>query len=130
MHIEIYGKNIPVTEQLRCHIQRRLCFALERFATRIRRVRVSVDDLNGPRGGIDKHCRVAIMLIPSTTVELEDRNSNIYVAIDRVSDKAGRCVRRWLKRLRSVGKCTRISGALCAEQNGELKWPAAKGAML
>jgi putative sigma-54 modulation protein len=64
MQFEIHGKDIPITERLRGHIERRLCFALERFARRISRVRVSVGDLNGPRGGIDKRCRVAIVVIP------------------------------------------------------------------
>ena len=90
MHFEIHAKDIPISEQLRGHIERRLCFALERFARRIRKVRVSVGDLNGPRGGVDKRCRVTIVLIPSTTIALEDWDSNIYVAIDRVADKAGR----------------------------------------
>jgi len=113
MQFEIHAKDIPITEQLRGHIERRLCFALERFARRIRRVRVSVGDLNGPRGGVDKRCRVAIVLMPSTTVVMEDRDSNIYTAIDRVADKAGRCIGRRLKRLRGVREYRRISELLC-----------------
>ena len=113
---------------MRGHIQRRLSFALGRFAARIRKVRVSVGDLNGPRGGVDKRCRVAIVLIPTRTIVIEERDSNIYVAIDRVGDRAGTCIGRRLKRLRSVNKCTRISGALSEEQNGELAQPAPEGA--
>jgi putative sigma-54 modulation protein len=109
MQFEIHGKDIPITERLRGHIERRLCFALERFARRISRVRVSVSDLNGPRGGIDKRCRVAIVLMPSTTIIVEDCDSNIYSAIDRVADKAGGCIGRRLNRLKGVGQYMRIS---------------------
>ncbi len=112
MQFEICGKDIPITEHLRGHIERRLCFALERFARRIRRVRVSLGDLNGPRGGIDKRCRVAIVLMSSLTIVMEDWDSNIYVAIDRVADKAGRCIGRRLKRLRGGGQYVRISELL------------------
>jgi ribosomal subunit interface protein len=130
MRIEIHGKDIPVTEQLRCHIRRRLGFALERFAPRIRTIHVSIGDLNGPRGGVDKRCRVAIELIPPKTIVIEDRDSNIYVAIDRAGDRAGTCIGRGLKRLRSVGKSTRISGVLGEEQNSRLEWPQAEGSEL
>lgn len=112
MQFEIHAKDIPITEHLRGHIERRLCFALERFARRIREVRVSVGDLNGTRGGVDKRCRVTIVLIPSTTIVMEDRDSNIYVAIDRVADKAGRGISRRLRRLISGGRHMKISELL------------------
>lgn len=92
MQSEIHARDIPITVHLLGHIEQRLCFALERFSMRIRKVRVSVGDLNGPRGGIDKGCRVVIVLIPSTTIVMEDRDSNVYAAIDRVADKAGMCL--------------------------------------
>jgi putative sigma-54 modulation protein len=114
MQFEIHAKDIPVNEQLRRHTERRLCFALERFARRIRKVRVSFGDLNGPRGGVDKRCQVAIVLMPSTTVVVEGRDSNVYVAIDRVAGKAGRCIGRRLKRLKGRrGQYVRISELLC-----------------
>jgi putative sigma-54 modulation protein len=112
MLFEIYGKDIRITGQLRGHIERRLCFALERFAKRIRRVRVSIRDLNGPRGGIDKCCQVAVVLAPSTIILLEDRDPSLFVAIDRVADKAGMCIGRRLNRQKDDGKWTRISQLL------------------
>lgn len=112
MQLEIHGKDIPITEQLRGHIQRRLSFALERFAARIRKLRINVADLNGPRGGVDKRCRVAIVLIPSQTIVIEERDSNIYVAIDRIGDRAGTCIGRRLKRGKGRGRGARISELL------------------
>jgi putative sigma-54 modulation protein len=113
MQFEIHGKDIPITDQLRGHIERRLCFALERFSRRIRTVRVSIDDLNGPRGGIDKRCRVTVVLAPSTLIVVEDQGSTTYAAIGRVAGKAGMCVGRRLERLRAVGEYRRISELLC-----------------
>ena len=112
MQFEIHGKDIPITKHLRGHIQRRLSFALKRFATRIRKVHVSVGDLNGPRGGVDKRCRVAIVLIPTRTIVIEERDSNIYVAIDRIGDRAGTCIGRRLKRGKVRGRNARISELL------------------
>jgi len=109
MQFEIYGKDILITEHLRGHIGRRLCFALGRFIRRIGRVRVSVGDLNGPRGGVDKLCRVSIKLTGSTTILTEDCDSDIYVAIDRAADKAGRCIARRLRRLKDSGQHKGVS---------------------
>jgi ribosome hibernation promoting factor len=112
MQFDIQG-NINITTELRGHIERRLCFALERFARRIRKIRVNVADLNGPRGGIDKRCRVAIVLEPSRTIVMEDRDSDIYVAIDRAADRIARCVRRQFKRLNLTGRQAKIPEVLC-----------------
>lgn len=118
MEFEIYGKDIRITKQLRGHIERRLCFALERFARRIRRVRVSLGDLNGPRGGVDKHCRVTVVLVSSTVIVIEDRDSSIYAAIARVADKAGVCIGRRLERHKGGGKYMKISRLLSQERIG------------
>lgn len=112
MQFEIRGRDVYITETLRGHIERRLGFALGRFARRIKRVLVRVEDLNGPRGGIDKGCRVAILLAPSATVVMEDRDSDVYVAIDRVADKAGRYIGRRLKRPRGSSSAMRIAERL------------------
>jgi putative sigma-54 modulation protein len=103
MQIEIRARHIDVTAALRTHIERRLTFALGRFAERIGRVRVMLDDMNGPRGGIDKRCRITIRVVPTGTVVMEDQDSNVYTAIDRVAGKAGTCVGRQLKRPRENG---------------------------
>ena len=53
------GKPAP---ELTAHVERRLRFALTRFSGRIGRVNVFLTDQNGPRGGIDKTCRIVVRL--------------------------------------------------------------------
>lgn len=98
MQLEIRGRDIYVSHALRAHIERRLRFALNCFASRISKVRVKLEDLNGPRGGIDKCCQLAISLAPSSRIVMEDRASSVYTAIDRVAAKAGCYIGRRLKR--------------------------------
>jgi putative sigma-54 modulation protein len=112
MQLEIHGNHMTITNQLRGHIERRLGFALERFARRIRRVRVSIGDLNGSRGGVDKRCRVTVVLVHSTMLVLEERDSSMYAAIDRAADKAGMCIGRQLKRHKGAREYKRISQLL------------------
>lgn len=120
MQIEICGREIKVSERLHDHIERRVHFALERFAERIRRVRVQVRDLNGPRGGVDKSCLLVISLVPACTVVLESRGSNIYAAIDCLAGRAATSIVRRLKRTHGRGRSGRISKNLLPGAQGEV----------
>lgn len=120
MQIEICGREIKVSERLHDHIERRVHFALERFAERIRKVRVQVRDLNGPRGGVDKSCQLVISLVPASTVVLETRGSNIYAAIDCLAGRAATSIVRRIKRTHGRGRSGRISKNLLPGAQGEV----------
>ena len=80
--------------------RRRLEFALGRFSARVRSVTVRVADLNGPRGGVDKHCLVAIRLTsPARLIVIEDTDAEAEIAIGRAADRAARVVARALHTL-------------------------------
>jgi putative sigma-54 modulation protein len=112
MQFEIRGRETGISRVLRDHIERRLRFALDRFAGRIRRVHVTLRDLNGPRGGIDKCCKLAISLVRPSMIVLESHASNVYAAIDRVADKAANCIGRTLKRPHARNRSTKLSELL------------------
>ncbi len=83
------------------YTERRLRFALGRFGTRIRQIMVRIADLNGPRGGVDKQCRITVDVRPFGTVILEETDADLYRAIDRAAHRVSQSVRRELERLRS-----------------------------
>lgn len=109
MQFEIRGREIIISQVLRDRIERRLRFALDRFASRVRQVHVTLGDLNGPRGGIDKCCKLAISLDFSSMIVVESHASNVYAAIDCVADKAATCIGRRLKRPHGRNPLRRIS---------------------
>ena len=75
--------------------RRRFDVALGRFHGRIRSVVIRVADLNGPRGGVDKRCRVTVQLTsPKRTLVIEDTDPDAAIAIDRVADRTVRTVAR------------------------------------
>jgi len=98
MEVDIRGKGLYVTRVLSTYIQRRLVFALGRFGRRIERVSVRIEDMNGPKRGIDKLCRVVVVVPHSATAVTQARGSNIRVAIDRAVAKASRYIAERLKR--------------------------------
>jgi ribosome hibernation promoting factor len=106
MELELHVRGTEVAQTLRRYAERRFRFALRRFAHRVRRLRIYIADLNGPRGGIDKRCRILAEVAPSGSLVLEETDVHVYEAMDRAADRLRRCVRRDLKRrqARRLGK--------------------------
>jgi hypothetical protein len=73
----------------------RLEFALGRFAGRVRSVSVSLTDLNGPRGGLDKKCLIAVRLDrPPRVIVIEDVDADAAVVVCRAAERTARAVAR------------------------------------
>lgn len=87
---------------LRRESERRLHFATDRFQPHIREIGVVLGDVNGPRGGVGKLCRITTRLRRGGTLEIEETRSSFMSAI-RVAAKR---LRRLLAR-RSGGKTKR-----------------------
>jgi ribosomal subunit interface protein len=98
MQIIIQSQDIFLSDQLREHIHRQVRFALSRFTDRIQRVRINVADVNGPRGGLDKRCRIQVNITAKPELVAEFTDSNMYAAISRSANRANRLVTSCLKR--------------------------------
>ncbi len=96
MKIQIRGRQFEITEALRAHGERSLEFALGRFRSRIAGVTALLLDVNGPRGGIDKCCRLVVRLRPNGIVCLEELAGDAYAAVERAAGRAGSAVARRL----------------------------------
>lgn len=98
MQIEIHAHDFPLTEDLRAHVERRFQFAVGRFQDQLLSVIVRLSDINGPRGGVDKHCQVQIRLRGLPKIVIKDTEADLYVAVDRAADRSGRTLARNLQR--------------------------------
>ncbi|TDP62082.1 ribosome hibernation-promoting factor, HPF/YfiA family [Roseateles toxinivorans] len=102
MIVDIHGQEFTVTAALAEHVRRRLRFVLTRHSDRIQRVAVRVGDENGPRGGVDKYCRVQVHLRDARVAMVEDVGVDMYAAIDRAAERVGRVVVKHLDRAHPV----------------------------
>ena len=100
MKIDIQARDFQLTEALQSHIRRRLDFALSPRYDQIHQIQVRLNDVNGPRGGADKCCHIYIVLPRMQDVVVEDIEIDMYIAINRAIDRAGRSVSRRLARKR------------------------------
>ena len=108
MKLLIKTSNFSLTDALRSHAERRLRFALTFCDPYIQQVVMRLSDINGPRGGVDKCCQLQVVLIGLPDVVVKDIETDLYVAIDRAADRAGRTVRRQLARRREKTNTTRL----------------------
>ncbi|HEC15296.1 MAG TPA: HPF/RaiA family ribosome-associated protein [Sedimenticola sp.] len=104
MQVKILARSFSLTNALRSHIQRRLCYALTSSRDSIQRVMVRLSDINGPRGGSDKRCHIHVVLEGLPDVVVEDTESDLYAAISRAGARAGRAVARRLRRRRVMDR--------------------------
>lgn len=100
MNIEVLAIGFPLDTRLRSVVERRLGFALSRFATRLRRIVVRLDDQNGPRGGVDKRCRIEAVLRDGRHLFAEDREAKWTLAVGLAAARIGRAVGRRVEQTR------------------------------
>lgn len=98
-------------QELPEHIDRRLRFALSRFTGRIGRIVVFLHDHNGPKGGVDKVCRVLVKARECGMIMAAGADSNWFAAVDRAMDRISRSVARQVARRRDRHGASRHSPA-------------------
>jgi len=94
MQIQIHSDDFTLTDGLREHIVRRLAYSLNHGRNVISRVVVRLADVNGPRSGVDKCCGIEIRMARASPIAIDDTQADLYVAIDRAAERAGRTLDR------------------------------------
>jgi putative sigma-54 modulation protein len=100
MRLDIRGQNFTLTPSLLEHVDRRLRFVLAPSDGRVTRAAVRLGDVNGPRRGVDKRCRIAVRLRHLGEIVVEATSPDLYAAIDVAAERIGGSVRREVERLR------------------------------
>jgi hypothetical protein len=98
MRLHIHRAGSGRNPALCAHVERRLHFALGRLKTQIDQVTVKLGDINGPRGGVDKFCRIVVRCPGSAPVVVEQRDADWLRATDLAVGRTAHAVRRALQR--------------------------------
>ena len=100
MKLLVRFRHVDPTPVLKLLIPRRIQFALARFAHAIEAVHVTLADVNGPRGGVDKTCRVRVVGAPVGSFVVEASAADARTALDEAAARAGHTLARALQRRR------------------------------
>lgn len=95
MIVEVRSRNLELTPAAEAHFQDQFSKVLSSFGHRVRGVTVRLDDINGPRGGVDKLCRVTVHFTRGGTLVAEGRGENIGQAAAFAATRTRARVRRW-----------------------------------
>lgn len=85
MKLSIRTRNVELTEALQEQVSRRLAFALDTFGDHVEDAVVSLVDLNGPKGGVDKMCQITVRVVRAGDVAVRDTGTTIQAALNRTA---------------------------------------------
>lgn len=100
MKIEVRFRGIEGSEPLREYAVRRAHVHLSRFGQELGTVIVRVGDVNGPRGGLDKRCRVTVQGPRFGSATLDELSDDVHAALDLALDRMARAIGRSLAKAR------------------------------
>lgn len=108
MRLEIRRRRLELSDGLRAHIEQRLRAALGRFARQVAQVWVYLRDVNGPRGGEDKCCRIVVHLARGGRAVAGGTGADPYAVVARTAARSARVVKRHFQR--GVARRARLWG--------------------
>lgn len=100
MNIQIRTHKNELSEGLQKYVERRMAFTLDRHLSKVGQVSVYLDDVNGPKGGVDKICQVKVELAGQRPVEILEESSTFAGAVDGAARRLGYRMQQVLRRRR------------------------------
>lgn len=121
---------IPLEDATRERIRRVLGRNLAKYATHIERATVRIDDLNGPRGGVDTRCKIKIVISGHPSILVEERGLTVEEVFASAARAVTRAIRREMdRRGRAAPKPTQAAPKRRASSAARPK-PADKGSLI
>jgi putative sigma-54 modulation protein len=100
VRLDVRLKGIAIGRTLRKQIVDHIDAALHRLSKRIRTVTIRLADANGPRGGVDKNCQIAVQLDRGGTIRSGRTDADLIAAVNLATDRVIHAVVRRLERRR------------------------------
>ena len=98
MKFNITFRKTSSTDDVIDYIHRRLSFAFARMEHVIDSGSITISDINGPKGGVDKQCRVVIKPTGMKRIVISEKQPDLRLAVDRSISRASHSLSRQLKR--------------------------------
>jgi putative sigma-54 modulation protein len=96
MLVNIQSRHFSLSEALSKYVKKKVQIMLCRYEGKIIRVDVSLFDINGPKGGEDKCCKIVVKINGASSVVVQETAEDLYDAINTCSRRGRRAVRRQL----------------------------------
>jgi putative sigma-54 modulation protein len=100
MIAQIRMGGVELTREDRAYINHKIDAKVGKLEAPVQRVSLRLEDVNGPRGGVDKLCRAKVVVSGRPSVVVERRDRSARAAVDETLDATARAVRKALGRQR------------------------------
>ena len=104
MDVKVETRHVTLPAHADADIAERLRSGFGRLATRIARLKLTLKDINGPRGGKDKVCVLQAHLTDGRQLVIEDRSERLRTAVTACLKRGRLVVSRELKRRRQPNR--------------------------
>jgi hypothetical protein len=101
MKLTIRTRHLILTPETHNEIRHRLYVAFGRISPWIRAVDVTLTDINGPKGGADKQCRLRVRGRGMTGVVIEHLGADALATVSFAAERAVHAILRKASRRRS-----------------------------
>lgn len=88
MELNIKFKNMTIAADSKESFKQRVSKVFNRTSDYIRKVTVTLADINGPKGGVDKECKVKLSLFGLPPILVIAKKDNIHHALSEALAKA------------------------------------------
>jgi ribosome-associated translation inhibitor RaiA len=95
--LAVRTSGLSLAPEERERIAARVGRKLGKFALHIERATVRLDDVNGPKGGTDKRCRIKVTLSGRPSLVVDKRGESVQEAFGSAIDSTQRAVRKALE---------------------------------
>lgn len=104
MMLSTHFGNFELSQSAKNDFAELMLGAVERFQNRVHAVNVTVRDVNGPRGGIDKQCRCVVHLKRIAPIVIEDADDSCQNLLNRVADRVAFTLSRRIDKVQTNGR--------------------------
>ena len=102
MNMRMTGNNIAISNALSSYTERRLRLFAGKAVKAFHEVEVRLGDVNGPRGGVDKECKIRVVLHKAGVVFVRATGDDAYATVDKAASRLKLAVARRIGRNRSM----------------------------
>lgn len=98
MKIIFNNRNLNDIAEIRTYIGHKVAFCFSRHQNNIKTISITLADINGPKGGKNKQCKVRLHSDHLAEIIITEERENLLHAIDNSLIRANRTLVRQLKR--------------------------------
>lgn len=110
MEISVHDKQQLLSQRAIDKAESRAIASFAKFGQTVKSVEIRVQDVNGPRGGVDQECCILVRLQKANDVAVKVTDDSLSKAIPGAINRAARSVSRLLdRRSREAGRLSKFS---------------------